>query len=193
MLVTGEFRYLQRRLQLCSLKCRLKCNDRINRENREQIFSSYYELETTEAQNVYLFSSLTTTTPKCLLVNAKQHREVSVSYTVNVAGQKVQVCKKAFLRLHAISQSKVDFIVNQCKAGLVTARPSFRGKHNNRPNRISHERRQKVHEHIRSFPADSSHYSRAKNHTRKYLSPILSINAMYYQYMQVQQIRTCQQ
>jgi len=132
MFVTGEFRYLQRRLQLCSLKC----NDRINRENREQIFSSYYELETTEAQNVYLFSSLTTTTPKCSLVNAKQHREVSVSYTVNVAGQKVQVCKKAFLRLHAISQSKVDFIVNQCKAGLVTARPSFRGKHNNRPNRI---------------------------------------------------------
>jgi len=81
-----------------------------------------------------------------------------------------------------ISQSKVDHLVMQARAGQVTSRPILRGKHSNRPNRLSQEKIDKVKEHIRSYPSERSHYSRHKNPHRLYLSSLLTISKMYRQY-----------
>jgi len=87
------------------------------------------------------------------------------------------------MHLHSISQSKVDYIVQQTKTGIPTARPSKRGKHTNRPNKLPEERAELVHEHIRLFPAEKSHYSRTENPHRMYLSSSLSLNKMYDEYV----------
>lgn len=55
---------------------------------------------------------------------------------------------------------------------------SQRGKHKNRPNRISSQWNTKVDSQIRSFPRRESHYSRNKS-SHYYLSPELNIKKMH--------------
>ena len=166
---------------LCHSKCRFHCSDKLTEENRKAIFTAYYSMSR-ESQNMYLFVCITTLQPKWCLNDASRHREVSAAYSVRVNGKKVRVCKKAFERLHAILQAKVNHIIDQCKSGLTVPRPSACGKHNSRPNRKSEEQRNMVRTHISSFPAEKSHHSRARNNSRMYLSPTLSIASMHTDY-----------
>jgi len=166
---------------LCRQKCRFKCSEKINDASRQVIFSTFYSLPVT-AQDVYIFGCVTSHAPKLSLIEATQHREVSVEYTVNVDNDSVRVCKVAFQNLHSISSSKVRHIVEQSKKCQTTALCSLRGKHDTRPNKIPEEQREIVRTHIKSFPAQESHYSRSKNTNRMYLSPTLTINSMYKEY-----------
>ena len=77
----------------------------------------------------------------------------------------------------------MSHITQQLKRGLIVPQQSLKGKHQNRPNKISDSQRQRVHDHIKCFPAESSHYSRSKNSNRMYLSATLSMNAMYKDYV----------
>ena len=163
--------------QLCSEKCRLKCNDSFSEEDRVAVFQKYYSLSL-EARNAYLFGNIETSRPQCMMLNTNKHRNITARYKVN----QVRCCKKAFMNLHAITQSKVDHLVGQAKAGEITVRPSMKGKHKIRPNKISEERINKVKEHIALFPAERSHYSRTQNPNRMYLSPTLTIEEMHAQY-----------
>ena len=131
---------------------------------------------------MYLFGCLSSSAPKTVVTEARRHRDVAVTYHVPVHGDKVRICKKAFQNLHCISQSKVDHIANLLKNGQPTAPASQRGKHAYRPNAISEEQREEIRTHIRSYPAEKSHYSRSKNPNKLYLAPTLSINIMYKQY-----------
>ena len=54
-----------------------------------------------------------------------------------------------------------------------------RGRHTTQPGRVSEELHQQVREHIMSFPARQSHYSRHANPGLMYLSPNLSIARTY--------------
>jgi hypothetical protein len=167
---------------LCTAGCRFKCSQTVNDEAREGIFNAYYSLSN-EAKDVYLFSCLKASPPKVTANCSARHREITVMYMINVEQQSRRICKKAFMSLHCISQSKVDHIINQVKDGLVTARQSLRGKHSTRPNKLSESRRKLVHEHINMFPAQPSHYSRHHNPNRLYLDATLSINSMYIDYV----------
>jgi len=171
------------RLTSCSVASRADSDvvRYIDYVRRLDIFQAYYSLDAGE-KDVYLFGCMRGSKPKMLLSDTERHREISVSYVLRNDEMDVRLCKKAFMKLHNISQSKVDHIVSQGKLGLPTARSSFRGKHTNRPNKLSDERRQLVHEHIMMFPAESSHFSRHDNPNRLYLPATLSINAMYVDY-----------
>ena len=57
-----------------------------------------------------------------------------------------------------------------------------RGKHSNHGH-VSDNVRDLIREHIRSFPARSSHYSRSDNSGRVYLSPELSIAWLYHDFL----------
>ena len=166
---------------LCREKCRYQCSEKVDDSQRRKIFSSFYSL-TSNGQDVYLFGCIESEAPRLALNAANKHRDVSVRYTVSTGTAKVRVCKVAFQKLHAITASKLRHIVAQSKSGMTSARCSRRGKHNNRPNRISDEQRSMVHDHIRSFPSESSHYSRSKNPNRRYLAPTLTTNLMYKDY-----------
>ena len=168
--------------KLCGkAKCRLNCDDKVDRESRAAIMSQYYSLSA-ESQTSHLFSSLNVSTPKWSMLNAERHREISVKYTVSVQGSSVTVCKKAFMNLYGVTQSKVDHVVSQLRAGQATVRPSLRGKHSNRPNRLTQVTIDSIKEHVNLYPAEMSHYSRFHNPNRMYLSPLLSITEMYRQY-----------
>ena len=168
--------------KLCGkAKCRWNCGDKVDKESRAAIMSQYYSLSA-ESQTAHLFSSLNVSTPKWSMLNAERHREISVKYTVSVQGSSVTVCKKAFMNLYGITQAKVDHVVSQLRAGQATVRPSLRGKHSNRPNRLIQVTIDSIKEHVNLYPAEMSHYSRFSNPNRMYLSPLLSITDMYRQY-----------
>jgi len=156
----------------------LKCSSHISNTSRREMFDAFYSLNSS-AQGVHLFQCILSRKPKLNLVDASSHRQVTIYYSVVVGGSRIRVCKTAFQCLHRITKGKVDHVVCQHKTGLSTAPPSRRGTHRNRPNRVSENRLEFVHEHIHSFPTDSSHYSRVCNPNRMYLAPTLSINSMY--------------
>jgi hypothetical protein len=86
--------------------------------------------------------------------------------------------------LHRITNSKVYQLTQLLQNGAVVQHLDKRGKHGNRPNRNSTAAVQSVIDHISSFPAESSRYSRSKNSSGSYLSLILSIGKMYSLYFE---------
>lgn len=85
--------------------------------------------------------------------------------------------------LHSIGRSKLKHISDQVAAGQPTVSSDMRGKHKNRPHKLSDESLTLVKEHISSFPSETSHYSRSKNADRRYLSAFLTIRKMYDAYV----------
>lgn len=106
-------------------------------------------------------------------------RRKSFKYFLTLEGKSHQVCKKAFLQLLNIGIKKLDLIRNQISEGKCRPHKDSRGRHDNRPNKTPNEDLDIIREHIKSFPAETSHYSRNKNESRLYLPPLLSINKMY--------------
>ena len=93
------------------------------------------------------------------------------------------VCKCAFASIHGISTRRVESVLHRSRSAT-TLPLDKRGKHKNRPNRTDDETNSNIDEHIQSFPAKSSHYSRNDNHNKKYLSEDLSVAKMHRLYLE---------
>ncbi|CAG9789604.1 unnamed protein product [Diatraea saccharalis] len=110
-------------------------------------------------------------------------RSCSHKYYIKLEIKNIQVCRDGFASIHEISKKRVDNVSKEYRDPTVTIpAKSERGKHLNRPNRVSDEWVSKVDSHIRSFPCRESHYSRNKS-SRYYLSPELNIKRMYDLYL----------
>ena len=95
-----------------------------------------------------------------------------------------QVCLSAFVSLYGVTHARVRRLA-VASLDMTSAPKDKRGKHANRPKKITSAVRQQIDEHIRSFPAMKSHYSRNKASRRhKYLSPLLSITKMHELYLE---------
>ena len=78
---------------LCRMKCRFHCNDKVDTDCRESIFSAHYGL-TSGAKDAYLFGCLKARNPKVVVTGSQKHRDVSVEYTVNTGRENgtVRIC-----------------------------------------------------------------------------------------------------
>lgn len=104
----------------------------------------------------------------------------SIEYNVrNEKGFNEKVCQRAFVLIHGFGKRRLEILRKKMPVGSTVPEPDRRGKHTNRPMKVSEEWHQKVREHIASFPARQSHYSRHDNPGRLYLSPELSVARMY--------------
>ena len=94
------------------------------------------------------------------------------------------MCAAAFYSLFGVTKSRVRRLASESTESSC-APTDKRGKHSNRPKKISEEVRHQIDMHIRSFPAMKSHYSRNKvSRRRKYLSPQLNVTQMHELYLQ---------
>ena len=108
----------------------------------------------------------------------------SIEYQIrNEKGLNQKVCQKAFVLIHGFGKRRLEFLRKKMPVGSAVPELDRRGKHCNRPLKVSEELHQKVREHIMSFPARQSHYSRHNNPGRLYLSPDLSIARMYQMFL----------
>lgn len=168
-------------------KCKKKCRELL-RGTETSIFNSFWDLETYETQNTYLFSTIKVTTKKrCYKKKTKRQeskRKFTNLYFVKVNGIDVQICKQEFLAVHGLQNSakRVKLISKQISEGRSTPKKDERGRHHNRPNKVSPEMVQSVHDHIKSIPKYVSHYSRISNPNRVYLNHDLSIASLYKDY-----------
>lgn len=86
------------------------------------------------------------------------------------------MCRDAFCALHGIGRKKVELTQNLLKLGYSAPSPDKRGHHKNRSHKIDDD--------VINNMAEKSHYSRNKNHCKKYLSPILNVTQLYQLYVE---------
>ena len=143
---------------------------------RERIFEDFYTLRNHDTQNKYLYGLIQ---KKAIKRQTRNARNYSLTYHIHLCdGSQVQVCKKTFCDLHAVSKRRVERRVENLLAGVLAASDQ-RGKHRNQPHAIPVEAKKQVREHIESFPRRKSQYSHSDNRKREYLNEGLSISRMY--------------
>lgn len=168
---------------LCRERCRLKCGSRFDEEDRAALLDQFYKLDV-NAKNALLFKSIIKKPVLRERKGATKHRSASFTYNVTKNSITEQVCKEALCALYQIGRKKIDILKNRIQSGLSVPPLDRRGQHSNRPHKMDEEVRQQIIDHIKTFPAEESHYSRNKNPHKKYLSPLLNQSRMYELYIQ---------
>ncbi|CAG9773465.1 unnamed protein product [Ceutorhynchus assimilis] len=168
----------------CS-KCRLKCSENFPQELRVRLCQAYWKLSLTR-QRDFLLGNITVQeikTRRPRKENAKQ-RNNSNKYFFDKNGVKKEVCQNFFCKTLSISNSPILHACgNKGDGGEYDRQKDKTGKH--RPGNKTPEAVIKtVKEHIESFPAVESHYTR-KSSKRQYLDPSLDIIKMHELFVQM--------
>lgn len=158
--------------------CKQKCFDRITDENRRTAFVNFWKIGNFCAQNAYICGlvkqhEIKTHRPRN---GSRAAKSVSHTYYVNTSNTSQRVCKEYFLKTFQISNGRLQRALK--RARLSSPGEDLRGNH--KPvNKTPEEKTQYVRDHISSFPAYTSHYTRSHNPNRKYLDSKLNIRCMY--------------
>lgn len=105
--------------------------------------------------------------------HVKKERNFSFKYYISKAGEKVLVCKKAFVAVYGISDKRV---VRLCKLLVNNKGPVDKCGKNRSGNAISGEVCQKIHDHIESYPSKVCHYEKSEKY---YLDSRLNIKILF--------------
>lgn len=168
---------------------RFKCFSKIRETERRKILGYFNQLETSDEQNSHLAGLITVVPvkrrrPRCAEIDVSRFNDASYAYRVrcnlddedeNIVD--TQVCYKDFLSLHGITPRRIQSIQTSLKESG-SAKKDNRGRHRNRPHKLTDETVNKVCQHISSFHGRSSHYSLG-NTSRTYLSEELNVSKMY--------------
>lgn len=159
-------------------RCRQNCNQKIIADEREAAMKAFYSLHSQLEQNIFLRG--------CIKVNeikrrrptneTKERRSHSFTYYFRKERLDIPVCKKYFRDTYQVCDGR---IYDCCSKENVTSLVDKR-KGRVASNKIDDTN---VIKHIKSFPAYSSHYTRAHNPRRQYLNPDLNIKKMYELYV----------
>lgn len=108
---------------------------------------------------------------------------VAYYYKIRINGKEEEVCHTAFLSLHGIPRGRLRRIQDSIRS---SGMPPFdsRGKHDNRPSKTPDEILFLIRQHIKSFRARQSHYSRRDNPEKVFLPEELSVKKMHKMFLQ---------
>lgn len=165
---------------------RYKCYQTVPLAERLRIISQFNEMVDYDTQNKYL-SGLISVLPVAQRRNSMNNlpcREASYAYRVRVFIdgnlQDVQVCHTGFLSIHGITKKRVETIRKQLRVhGEV--QPDNRGKHGNRPFKLSEDTNLKMRSFIESLKGRKSHYS-LKDTIKTYLPEELNQTKLHKMY-----------
>jgi len=89
-------------------------------------------------------------------------RKFSRKYYFPLEKDEIQVCKTMFLQTLSILEKIVSTVSSKLELSP-TIEADRRGRHSNRPLRVSNEIKECIKEHISLFPVVDSHYTRENN------------------------------
>src|SRR5258705_9830807 len=108
---------------------------------------------------------------------------MSFEYKVRVDEREAQVCALAFQSIYGINRGRVRYIqAHIVKYG--TSPKGSRGRHQNRARKTDDQVLEAIKQHIQSFPARQSHYSRRDNPRRMYLPEDFSVRTMHKMFLE---------
>ena len=145
-------------------KCRFKCNTKFTEDEREQIFQTYYALETYERQRSFICDMILKVTPARKTTGRKSK---SLQYYLAIGGRRERVCQNFFLKTLDIGRKTVSYTIERKIHGTFGGKDR-RGRHEP-SSKVTEDRIKFVREHINSFPRMDSHYTR-KNTSKQYLA-----------------------
>lgn len=153
-----------------------KCNANVPEEARKKIYESFRTLETLETQRQFIIQHVKKEKKKRSTTNGPSRKDFTHHYSFTIGHEKVSVCRDFFLDTLNIKEGIIRGALKKVSSEGVLLADS-RGK---KPpfNKLSNDRFNQIKEHIFSFPAMESHYSR-KNTEYKYLDSELNIRIMY--------------
>ena len=79
-------------------------------------------------------------------------------------------------------KGRLNNIVSKKVKGISIPKTDKRGKHANRPNKVSEEKKPGVRNHINLIPKYQSNYSRTENLHKEYLNCGMTISSLYSDY-----------
>lgn len=172
--------------QYTPCSCKMKCNDNITPEERKSLFESFWKMGDFKRQNTFL----------CGLIHknaVKQRRPRKDGATKRSSSNKyylkpnnglsVMVCKKYFLNIFNVSEGRVSRALRKTEDGMSPG-DDLRGLKGCPSRKIPDDDKNYVMQHIQSFPAYQSHYTRKHNPNRKYLCESLNLRKMYALYVE---------
>ena len=112
---------------------------------------------------------------------AKSRRQHTRVFYIKKGAVSVRVCKKAFLKMHGVTDGRLERALKAQQAAGGSLHCDQRGRHEP-GNKTKSETVDSIKAHIKSFPKYKSHYSRKDNPHREFLNPYLSIQKMYQLY-----------
>lgn len=165
-------------------KCSMfECFKNIKPNEREKIITNFNLLGNWDDQSSYLTSliSVNLIVRRRPRVDDANRRDCSFRYIVRVKRDDVvrelPVCQKAFISLHGITKSRLETIQNSIKRTGQSPKDN-RGKHKNRPWKLTKEKEDAVMNHIGSFKGRTSHYGKGRSE-KIYLPEELSITKCF--------------
>jgi len=131
-------------------RCRRKCYTLVTEEERHKLFMGYYSLNSHDEQNAYLFGLIRKTEIARKRSKESDRRTCSYKYFVRTQGKEVQICRLAFAHIHGISPHKIRILCQKQDQNIMFPRDG-RGKHDNRPRKVSSETLTQIKDHIYSI------------------------------------------
>lgn len=171
---------------------RLRCFQSINHDARNEIFTTFYGMDSKDDQDSHLaglisIQPIKQKRPRNAAGEVHKDHVCAFTYKIRYGGQEKAVCLQAFVSLHGITKRRVGRIQKSLVEDGKSPKDQ-RGKHANRPNQYPDAICNVVRAHIGSFKARASHYSLRDNPNKKYLPEDLSISTMHKMFIEEYQI-----
>ncbi|KAI4486140.1 hypothetical protein M0802_012539 [Mischocyttarus mexicanus] len=167
-------------------KCRMRCSKKVDEQAREELHKVFWKTCTWEQRKQYIALSVKES-PKQRTrcrgnVKAEERRQVTFTYSLLLKGEFITVCKCMFLSTFSVSEKFVRHAMDKKRSspgGIIG--PDQRGRHTPKTKK-SEIVKERVREHIKSFPIERSINPKDGNEKR-YLDSRLSIAAMHKLYV----------
>lgn len=174
--VTGKVMDAKKVLPHNCQKCRFKCADKFTEEDRQEIFTLYYNLGSYERQRQYICEMVKRSSP---IRKGKEKKSFSQKFHLPKGEKMERVCRDFFSKTLDVKRKTIEYSTKQTKHGTFGGKDK-RGK-STPANKIDEDRINFVKEHIQSFPKMESHYTR-KTSKKQYLPLDLNIKKMWLLY-----------
>lgn len=183
--VTEDGALIHARQRSAVHKCeRLKCRDIITDEIGDAIFSEYWAMSSYEKRVNYICSRVETQRiqrSRRRLPVSNRGKTFSNRYFFDINGCRYQVCKSAFLDTLGETDTFLRICVMKKSETTTGIGPNERRGKQTPKHALTEDVKNKVLEHIKSYPAYVSHYCR-KQTKQKYLSCELTLKKMLDQF-----------
>lgn len=165
--------------------CRKNCKEKINFSVQKEFFNYYWALGSYNKRLLYMSSLIIVEDKKTQTLRKNngntRNRQHSAYYFIEKEKSRINVCQQCFLKIFGETVSFVKTVQRKKLngAGVINDQRGQKIP----PNKLSEQIIESIIQHINSFPAYESHYTR-RDTSKKYLCADLNISKMHQLYLE---------